>query len=298
MAVPDLVEELWREQSCWSRTANRMKQRIERARLVALILVVAVAILATTAAAADDAAPVLGRTLAGLAAVGAAVLPTLRPAWSGVRLRDWTRARSISEALKCDVYLWLAGGGQHREDLDGLRTATDRLRADAADLLRHRQGIEPEQRSLPAVHDMSSYFAGRVRAQITGYYQPKADQIQARLRRFRVVEIMLGVAGAVVGLVAAAVGASLAAWVAVLATAGTALAAHVSAGRYEFQLIEFLRTAERLRQLDRAAANTTDPDALAALVGAAEDVISVENQGWMAKLVEDPPDHRTHTAGQ
>jgi hypothetical protein len=284
-----VVEELWREQSLWSRTANRMKQRIERARMVALVLVVVVAVLGTTAGALAGMTPVLARVLAGLAAGAAAVLPMLRPAWTGVQLRDWTRARSISEALKSDVYLWLARAGDYRADpnAERLREATDRLRVDAADLLRHRQGIEPEQRPLPAVHDPQSYFAVRVQAQISRYYQPKADQLATRLRRFRVLEIALGAVSAVLGGAAALVGASFASWIAVLATIGTALATHAAAGRFEFQLIEFLRTAERLRQLDRAATGAS-PDVIAELAVRAEDVISVENQGWMAKLAEDP----------
>jgi hypothetical protein len=250
-----VVEELWREQSLWSRTANRMKQRIERARMVALVLVVVVAVLGTTAGALAGMTPVLARVLAGLAAGAAAVLPMLRPAWTGVQLRDWTRARSISEALKSDVYLGLARAGDYRADPHAvrLREATDRLRADAADLLQHRLGIEPEQRPLPAVHDPQSYFAVRVQAQISRYYQPKADQLAARLRRFRALEIALGAGSAVLGGAAALVGASFASWIAVLAIIGTALATHVAAGRFEFQLIEFLRTADRLRQLDRAA---------------------------------------------
>jgi hypothetical protein len=68
----------------------------------------------------------------------------------------------------------------------------------------------------------------------------------------------------------------------------TAMATHVAAGRYEFQLIEFLRTAERLTQLATAARSAV-PEAAAELAAKAEEVISVENQGWMAKLEEDLP---------
>jgi hypothetical protein len=291
-AASELLRELWREQSLWSRTADRMKRRIEAARRAALVLVVVVAALATAAAATADGVPELARALAAAAAVGAAVSPVLRPAWSGARLRDWTRARSVSEALKSEVHLWLAKAGRYRDDPTGarLREATDRVRSDGADLLRYRQGIAPADRPLPAVSDPSSYFAVRVRSQVDGYYRPRADALAATLRRFRIAEIVIGAAGAVVGGAAALLGASIAAWVAVLATVGTALATHVAAGRYEFQLIEFLRTAQRLDQL-AVAAGSADPDELAALVGAAEEVISVENQGWMAKLAEDPPAH-------
>lgn len=55
---------------------NRMKQRIERTRLVALVLVVSIAVLATTATTVAELAPVLGRVLAAAAALGTAVLPT------------------------------------------------------------------------------------------------------------------------------------------------------------------------------------------------------------------------------
>jgi hypothetical protein len=270
-----------------------MKTRIESARRAALVLVVGVAVLATAAGALADLVPVLARVLAAAAAMGAAVLPVLRPAWSGVRLRDWTRARSVSEALKSDVYLWLARAGRYREDPTGaaLRAATDRVRGDAVDLLRYRQGIQPAERALPAVRDLGTYFEVRVRSQIHGYYRPRADGLGRALRRFRLVEIVLAAVGAVVGGVAAIIGASFASWVAVLATIGTALATHVAANRYEFQLIEFLRTAERLDQL-AAAASSASPEVLAEFAVKAEEVISVENQGWMAKLAEDSPEQQ------
>jgi len=103
VAAPDLLDELWREQSRWSRTANRTKQRIERARVVALVVVVAVALFGTVAGTLAERQLLAGRVLASLAAFGAALLPLLRPAWSGKALRDWTRARSASEALKSEI---------------------------------------------------------------------------------------------------------------------------------------------------------------------------------------------------
>lgn len=287
-----LLVELWREQSLWSRAADRMKRRIELARRIALVLVVVVAALATTAGALAESVPGLARALAAGAAAGSALLPVLRPAWSGARLREWTRARSVSEALKSEVYLWLAKAGRYRDDSTGarLREETNRVCSDAGDLLRYRQGIEPADRPLPAVSDPSSFFAVRVRSQIDGYYRPKAAALAVTLRRFRIAEITIGAAGAVVGGAAALLGASMATWVAVLATVGTALATHVAAARYDFQLIEFLRTAQRLNQL-AVTAGSADAEDVEALVIQAEEVISVENQGWMAKLAEEPPGH-------
>jgi hypothetical protein len=81
------------------------KSRIELGRLVALIIVVVVALSATTSTAVANGVPGLGRALAGLSAFGSALLPTFRSSWSGTKPKNWTRARSVSEALKGDVYL-------------------------------------------------------------------------------------------------------------------------------------------------------------------------------------------------
>ncbi len=101
------------------------------------------------------------------------------------------------------------------------------------------------------------------------------------------------------GDVAAVVGALFVGWIAVLATVGTALSVHVVATRYEFQLIEFSRTAEELRQISAAvAAERIGEEELRALVVHVERVISVENQGWMAKLAEDPPAQKAPETGK
>src|ERR687893_2495741 len=68
MAVPresGVLPELWREQSLWSRAADRMKWRIEAARRIALVLVVVVAALATGAGALAESVPGLAGALAG-----------------------------------------------------------------------------------------------------------------------------------------------------------------------------------------------------------------------------------------
>lgn len=295
VSVSDLVEELWREQSLWSRTANRMRKHINRARVAALVAAVTAAVLGAAAGAvmsySASWAAGAGRVLAVLAGLGVGVLPLLRPYWSGDRLRDWTRVRSISEALKSDVYLWLARAGEYRGDDQAarLREETDKVRADGADLLRYREGIVAEERPLPAVHDLASFFAVRVIGQVDGYYRRRARELQRLLRRFRGAGIALGAVGVVVGAVAAVSSASsLGPWIAVITTVSTALAVHVAAGRYDFQLIEFLRTAERLDQLRRKAVSTADLSELGALAAEAEAVISVENEGWMAKLAEEP----------
>jgi hypothetical protein len=233
--------------------------------------------------------------MGGAAAFGAALLPVLRRGWSGRALRDWTRARSVSEALKSEVYLSLAGAGDYRGDVHSarLREKTDAVRGDGSDLLRYQVGIVSVHRELPPVDDVSSYFAVRVTDQIDNYYRRRAGELQVRLWWFRATEIALAVLGAAFGAMAAALGGPFfAPWIAVVATITAALAVHVAATRYEFQLIEFLRTADRLEQLKSAAVAGGSVTELDALVVSAESVISIENQGWMAKLAEDSPEQK------
>jgi conflict system pore-forming effector with SLATT domain/uncharacterized protein DUF4231 len=285
------VEELWGQQSIWSQTANRMKASISHARSAALALTMGGAVLATLAARLPAEQVKAASVLAVAAAVAVGLVPVLRPRFSGRILRAWTRARSVSEALKSEIYLYLAGAGDYRgEDRDRrLKVCTDRVRQQAADLLRHSGDIQPAKRGLPDVHDYGSYLRVRVDGQVEGYYRPKARQLQRRLTQFRRVEVVLAVAGVVLGALAASLAeVGLGAWIAVVTTISASVAAHVGATRYEYQLIEYLRTADELTRLRRDATATTSPAELDQLVVQCERIISIQNEGWMAKLSSTP----------
>jgi len=71
-------------------------------------------------------------------------------------------------------------------------------------------------------------------------------------------------------------------------TGGGAIAAYVSSQRYEFLWIEYSRTASELRRLlDRRTAADGRPLSDPELVRGCEQVVSVQNQAWMAKLGEE-----------
>jgi hypothetical protein len=294
------LTELWSQQSIWSRTADAMKRRIERARLTALGVVVTMAVLGTLAGTIADSHPTLGRVLASTAAFGAVVLTRLRPGWSGRSLESWTRARSVSEALKMEVYLFLAQVGDYADTarrLESLRTNTDDIQARADDVADQLEGITPQQRGLPDVSDTITYFEVRVDGQINTYYQPRAHELRRRLRRFGQIETALVLLGGALGVLAAVVGTgTVAPWIPVTTTVGTAIAVHVAATRYQFQRLEFLRTAGKLRRLRREAmAPGMTEERRGELVLEAERVISIENEGWMAALAEDPEDQKAAT---
>jgi SMODS and SLOG-associating 2TM effector domain 1 len=76
---------------------------------------------------------------------------------------------------------------------------------------------------------------------------------------------------------------SIAVWVPVITTLTAAVIAHAAAERYEYLWVEYLRTATELERLRdrRARGGETDDEAF---IKACEHVISVQNEGRMAKL--------------
>lgn len=268
----------WQEQSVWSQAADKLSADLRLRRRTALGLAVAGAVLSTSAASVGlDTG--LGKALAFLSAACVGCAAIAQTSAGPKAVQEWTRARAASEAIKSDVYLTLAGFGP--DDLD---TAVQLINDDAADLHQHRAGLNPKVRTLPSVHDVPSYLDERVNGQIEHYYEKRVRRLKATLQRLRWSGTGLAVIGVLLG---AAAGTweidGLAVWVPVTTTVGAAVVAHAAAERYSYLLIEFSRTADELRRIRErrgAAAGLSDER----LVQRAEQVISIQNNGWLAKL--------------
>lgn len=289
---------VWQQQSLWSQAAGRLKREINRWRSLTLGLTITGAVLATLGTQVASSSSLAGKMLVWLAAIAVAVMPVTVTRAGRQGVQAWTRARSVSEALKSELYTLLAGvspyRGADREQL--LLSRVGAVLSDADDLHHHTLGRQPTSRALPAVHDVDSYSTQRVTEQITGYYRPQARRLQRRLRLIRIIEVTLALVVAVLSATAAALEIHNAGiWVPVGTTVAAAVTAHAAAARYEFLLIEYSRTAAQLERLRNGHRPSTDPDAQTgvddAYVAACEHVISVQNEGWMAKLVIDssPP---------
>lgn len=278
-AATSVVTLAWERQHRWSEAADRLKHDLERKRLVALALGVLGAVLAAVSVGAGlDSLGGTVLTFSSAASVGAA--GALR-AQSGTRsVQEWTRARSVAEAIKSEVYAHLVRGGSEGE-LD--RRVTE-LEEDAADLLGHTDATGTPPGPLPDVHDLESYIRNRVQEQADHYYRPRARALERRVALMRQVLLALGVGGS---MLAAAAGTweldVVAAWVPVTTTVAAAVTAFAAAGRYDYLIVEYLRTAA---ELDRLARRHGSAAALSPreFVAEAERTISIQNEGWMARL--------------
>lgn len=303
-ATQEALRTTWERQRIWSLTANGLRQRIDGARRMVLALAIATAILAVAAGQAADLPTPWGRTpgwstlLNSLAAVSAGV-----GAWFARRtelggIRTWITARAVAEGLKSEVVQCLAGGAAYLGD-----DAGDVLTQHGHRMLReaHREepgleraalGVTADDKPLPAVRDLASYIENRVNDQIVRYYRPRAAQYERRVRRLRTVAEALGLLAVVGSAAGAFLGLEgVAAWVPVITTITTSLAAHVSASRYEEQVVDYLRTARNLEEL-RDTRRAAGMDA-AAFIEACEAQLVAENRAWRIGWSTPPADEES-----
>ena len=295
------LRSVWRHQRQWSQMASSLKQSIITWRTVALILAIVGAVFATLATQVDVTAP-RGRTFSIVAAVALAIAPTVRAARLGEgAVRAWTRARSVSEALKAEAYLYLTRSTPYNDTERDARllSRAEAIMGQAEDVRSRAPAVSDDGGDVPSVSDVASYIQQRVRRQIDDYYVPQAAKQERRLRLFRAIEFTLSLTGAALGAVAAAGGfASVGAWVAVATTIGGAITAHIAAARYEHLVISYGSTARQLRFLVarwQAQREHSKADA-DAFVRECEDVISRENESWMAAWSRDEPTTPTAAA--
>ncbi|HEX3961996.1 MAG TPA: DUF4231 domain-containing protein [Trebonia sp.] len=287
-------------QSIWSQTSDRLKARPTRQRTWRLVLTAVAAVLALAASQAKSVSTPTSVALAIVAAVAMAAVAYTRWRASPQQAKRWTQARSVSEALKTEVFLFLCSGGDYRlgDRATRLRAEVKRLEDYAIAIAPYTLGITARKRNLPAVTDVESYLAVRVReSQLAGYYLPKAAAMKRRVDRLKIVEVTLALVAAALA-AAAIASASVAAWAAVATTAGGAVAAYIAAERFEFLWIEYSRTAVQLQRL-LDLHESGDPTAPAGpdLAGACEEVISIQNEAWMAKWGEEADDSGGGTPG-
>ncbi|MEV4620493.1 DUF4231 domain-containing protein [Asanoa sp. NPDC049573] len=294
MTTPTLgrgtAEWAWDQQSRWSQAADAAKAAIVRSRVIVLVLTLVAASAGTVGSQVDDA---WSKVLAGVAAVTLAASSVLIRGTSAKKVAEWTRIRSVSEALKAEVYHYQAGVAPYRDAnrADELERRTSGSIDDAGDLVARSEGFVPVARPLPAVSDVTSYARERVEKQLNGYYRPKAKRMRVLAARYVRTATVASVAVAAASALSVAVDADLSVWVAVVTTFSASLLAFSTAQRYSYQQLEFSRTATQLDRLLSAFHGADDPERADRFVAECERVISVSNEAWMAKQVE--TDERT-----
>jgi hypothetical protein len=302
----DVLVTLWNRRLRWSKLASQVKRSLDASRIAALALSVTGALLETAAGTLLRNSSVWRPWCAGTGAVSLAIATFITTRFlTSERIRRWTRARSVSEAIKHQVYAFRAGtapfsGG---DALLVLQTAIQAIEANVLDLERYLAGTEISESPPPPPLGPDEYVKQRIFQQINNYYRPKARQFSKRLQQLRGIEIILGLTATVLASIATFLSTAaplpatvsvdyksdFSSWVAVLTTTAGALAAHIAANRYEFIVMSYFATARRLEDLVndwKARGSPAGSEPWTHFVDACENAISVENESWMAKWAE------------
>jgi hypothetical protein len=172
--MADVLRDLWSQQRAWSRAADRAKAEVGRYRIASLLLVVLASGLGTAAPVVSGLSDLAGR-ISGLAAgVALGLIPLVRNRLGVSMYEIWSRLRSMSEALKVEVYMYLSGVDPYRgEDrTTKLLVRSNEVLERGDDLVIRLRAADRKERPLPAVRDPASYLDLRVEPQISRYYLP------------------------------------------------------------------------------------------------------------------------------
>lgn len=296
------LEHTWGAYRVWAATSRNQKKELDNWRIRVLLLTVSGAVFGTLSQQLVGAW--VGSTMLGLASAVFVGLATYfsKEILSPERERRWVRARSMAEALKSQAYRFCTQAPPYDapDAPNKLLKATEDLLTTVKDIP-HAELTEEQQRErLPqGPSSEASYIKERVDDQIYGFYRPRVREYEQLIRKIRTLSLGLGAIATVLGAVASLwAQEAIAGWVAVLTTMTASIAAYVYAGRYQYLIVSYQTTAAQLeREKTQWQIRKVQDPAKAELgefVNACEDTISIENQGWMARRLDNPSDKPAH----
>ena len=291
------------DQKVWSKTAGQFKRKLIFWRKFVLGLTIIGATLETLAAQTYVLYPDLSKICGVIGAIALVFIPVFSSQkLSENQVKAWVRARSISEALKKQVYLYLTGTRPYHNPstrTQKLSKLREEIVSSGRDLYKAtaiaRSELATQKPTLPEPMDVKTYIYKRINDQIYSYYRPRSAELSRQVSLLRYLEFMMSLIAAALGVLPQFLGFSqiFAGWVAVITTAGVAITARISAGRFDHQVNIYSATADRLESLrntwlDEQKDLVSDPifEDQGDFIRQCEEAISVENQGWMAKFLQ------------
>jgi len=304
VATPNLLDKeswnsalkyIWGQFKTWDATSLALKSKITRWRNIVLWLSIAGAILGTLSQ------QVAGWKIAGMpvwlagtlgvisgVALGAASYLTKEVLSPGPEAGA-VRTRAAAEAFKREAYLVATGAPPYASatTANELLDKTQQIRSGVDNISPLAIGSEEEQAGAPAAGmSVDEYLKQRVVQQIDEYYLPQVRVSMQKLALGRKASLALGVIAIALGFWSAK-SASVAGWVAVIGAITAAIAAYQYAGRYQYLIVSYQATADRLKWLKTKweidGKSQPGDAAKHAFIVACEDAIATENSAWMAE---------------
>lgn len=296
----------WGQYRVWARTARELSTELRTWRKIAVALLILGSALGLAseqivgwagnkAVPGDEVPPLLPKILGVVAGIAVALAALTKEAkLTAERETHWLRARAAAEALKADVYRYLARVPPFESDRQEERLL-DNAQA-IAETVKDLRAVpltddERQEKLPPSMLTVDDYIAARLDDQI-GFYRDAAVKNHRILSKGRRYAFYLGGAGAVLGVLGMAGITGAGAWVAVVGSIGGAFTAYLYAGRHEYLEISYRVTAEALESLRErwkiSGAADSDTDARDRFILECEAVMGRQNDSWFAEGLKQP----------
>lgn len=285
-----MIEEAWNEYRGWAKRARTLQTSSRRSSRVAFACAGLAAILGAAASQVTNGS-ILGRTLAFLAAVAAAVTPILgREILSVDSEARWLRARATAEAIKSECFRFAAQLGDYAGP-----SATSAFIAKRSTLTEQaeRAGLTPLPDPAPSSGDDRRppfpvtarwYIEHRLDEQMRYYASGQAENEEG-VRRYRVAGFAAALIAAILGVAGSNFGQEwFAPWIGVMTTIAATVTAYGLLDRRQYLAGAYGAMVTRLSRVKELFSDGT-PD-LPALVTATEDLLQTEHGAWIERMTQ------------
>lgn len=299
-ALNSALTYIWRQYLTWSTTSRSYKNEVTRWRNRVLLLSVVGAILGTLSQQLSlwESIPSWFTRTLGFLSGAALVLAAYfgKEVFSPDPETKAVRARAAAEAFKSEAYLLATGTPPYdtATTTEELFEKTEKVRKTVENIAALPITPHERKKEVPsAPMSVDDYISQRVDQQINEFFLPEAKANEKKVATSRALSFSLGALAVVLGLLSAKY-ASVAGWIAVIGTITAAIAARQYAGRYQFLIVSYQATAERLEWLKtrwdierKTQGGAASPHRF---ILACEQVLSTENSAWMAQWTKKADD--------
>ncbi|MBR1279009.1 DUF4231 domain-containing protein [Bradyrhizobium sp. AUGA SZCCT0283] len=283
-----MIEEAWTEYRGWAKRARILQSSARRWARISFVCSGLAAILGTTAAQVTGGS-VLGRALAFLAAIVAAVTPVVgREILSADSEGRRIRARATAEAIKSECFRFAAQIGAYAGS--AAKTAF-MARRDALAEPAERAGLmplvdpSPEQgdaRCPPVPLTAEWYRKNRLDEQMRYYANSQLENEQAATQ-LRTISFASAIVAAILGVAGSSFGQEwFAPWIGVMTTITVAVMAYGLLDRRQYLAASYGAMAMRLSRIKETFSEANVD--LASLVTTTEDLLQSEHAAWLEQM--------------
>lgn len=277
----------WEAHQEFSAIATVLGEKLRRARLLNLSLLVAGALLGAMATLPWFPSG-LARGLSGAAAVALAFAGALQLyAISKDQTESWIAARVTSEALKASVFRFLVRTAPYTgaDRLELLNQTVANAREQQSALRAGHPDLVTAHRPVPRIDDFTTYVSVRAQQQADWHRTRSRDygRKSVQLRRLQLLVTVIGMLLTAVATIQPTW--LLAPWTAAATTIAATVGAYLGARQFHRLAVTFGNTAFRLNDLIATAGTAArSPDGQARFIDQVEGILAAQNGDWPATL--------------